>query len=471
MLIPPPGNQLQVASTGLDRLERAITGEICVGPQAYDNLKYLCDDIGSRWGGSENEKKAAEFLALKMREYGLQRVRLEEFDCLCWERNGFGRLEVLEPLHRELGILPLPYTIAGTTEGELVIIHEGTPEEFQRRADEIRQKIVLASPTSPTGAQVTRRIHRPEKHARSEKAGALAFLWMNLVPGQLHLTGSICFGRESHIPAASVSLETGSYLARLAAKGPVRLRITTCGKVRPGKSWNVVGEICGKDSGGPTVLAGAHYDSHDVGCGAMDNGSGTVCILEAARALAMHADEIPGSLKFVCFSQEETGLFGSEAYAAAHAEEMKDLRFMFNVDGVGFDAGSKSFALQAQSGLVGFFKCLLQEIGLKTVVDNGISPYWDHFPFFRAGVPCGSLSNMDVRETLGRYCHSSADTLDKISEPDLRLTSAAVARALLAIVRAGEGDWKETRRSAEEIVKALEDDNWMESLEFAGHRL
>jgi Zn-dependent M28 family amino/carboxypeptidase len=150
---------------------------------------------------------------------------------------------------------------------------------------------------------------------------------------------------------------------------------------------------------------------------------------------------------------------------------MKDLRFMFNVDGVGFDAGSKSFALQAQSGLVGFFKCLLQEIGLKTVVDNGISPYWDHFPFFRAGVPCGSLSNMDVRETLGRYCHSSADTLDKISEPDLRLTSAAVARALLAIVRAGEGDWKETRRSAEEIVKALEDDNWMESLEFAGHRL
>jgi len=60
------------------------------------------------------------------------------------------------------------------------------------------------------------------------------------------------------------------------------------------------------------ILFNAHYDTAKGTVGANDDGSGTVSVLAAAYVLSQYT--FKRTMKFVAFSGEEQGLFGSEAY-------------------------------------------------------------------------------------------------------------------------------------------------------------
>ncbi|MBD3297245.1 MAG: M28 family peptidase, partial [candidate division Zixibacteria bacterium] len=84
--------------------------------------------------------------------------------------------------------------------------------------------------------------------------------------------------------------------------------------------WTAHNVICtklGTTEPDKVIVIGGHYDSYNgdsdplvYAPGADDNGSGTVCVLEIARALA----DIPTkkTIIFVAFDGEEYGLYGSE---------------------------------------------------------------------------------------------------------------------------------------------------------------
>jgi hypothetical protein len=87
------------------------------------------------------------------------------------------------------------------------------------------------------------------------------------------------------------------------------------------------------------IIIDGHYDSIS-GTGTNDNGSGLVCILEVARLL----QNIPTqySIKFINFSGEEDGLFGSKHFVSSvvNATTPKmDIKLVFNLDEVGGVAG------------------------------------------------------------------------------------------------------------------------------------
>lgn len=87
------------------------------------------------------------------------------------------------------------------------------------------------------------------------------------------------------------------------------------------------------------VIIDGHYDSLN-GTGTNDNGSGLVCILEVARLL----QNIPTqySIKFINFSGEEDGLFGSQHFVSSvvNATTPKmNIKLVFNLDEVGGVAG------------------------------------------------------------------------------------------------------------------------------------
>ena len=87
------------------------------------------------------------------------------------------------------------------------------------------------------------------------------------------------------------------------------------------------------------VIVCGHYDSIG-GTGTNDNGSGTASILETARLL----QNIPTdySIKFINFSGEEDGLFGSQHYVSSVVNSTTpkmDIRLVFNLDEVGGVAG------------------------------------------------------------------------------------------------------------------------------------
>ena len=64
----------------------------------------------------------------------------------------------------------------------------------------------------------------------------------------------------------------------------------------------------------------------DLGTGVTDNGTGSMVVLEAARAIAQSGVKPKRTIRFILFTGEEEGLLGSHAYAAAHAAEADRFR-------------------------------------------------------------------------------------------------------------------------------------------------
>src|SRR6476619_5801248 len=83
---------------------------------------------------------------------------------------------------------------------------------------------------------------------------------------------------------------------------------------------------------GEVVILGAHLDSWDLGTGVTDNGTGSMVVLEAARALAQSGLKPKRTIRFILFSGEEEGLLGSRAYAKAHAADADSIQAVLVLD-------------------------------------------------------------------------------------------------------------------------------------------
>lgn len=98
------------------------------------------------------------------------------------------------------------------------------------------------------------------------------------------------------------------------------------------------------------VIICGHYDTI-VGPGVSDNGSGTSIILEAARILKDVPTEY--SVKFIHFSGEEQGLYGSNHYANnvvfKNGVRDLDIKLVFNIDQVGGKLSSPSNLIKCES--------------------------------------------------------------------------------------------------------------------------
>ncbi|GAB0157688.1 hypothetical protein CHRYSEOSP005_29700 [Chryseobacterium sp. Alg-005] len=97
------------------------------------------------------------------------------------------------------------------------------------------------------------------------------------------------------------------------------------------------------------IIICGHYDTIN-GPGVNDNGSGTSIILEAARILKDVPTEY--SIKFIHFSGEEQGLFGSGHYAnnvAYQADNrVLDIKLVFNLDQVGGKLGNNNNTIKCE---------------------------------------------------------------------------------------------------------------------------
>jgi N-acetylated-alpha-linked acidic dipeptidase len=98
--------------------------------------------------------------------------------------------------------------------------------------------------------------------------------------------------------------------------GPVRARVQVVNDAQPYKQiWNTFGTVRGSEYPDEIVMVGAHRDGW--GAGAADNVSGTVSVLEAARAIAeqVKAGRRPRrTIVFATWDAEEWGLVGSSEY-------------------------------------------------------------------------------------------------------------------------------------------------------------
>lgn len=424
----------------IEQLERQMLGNLAVSPELWDNLTYLCDVCNGRFSGTEDERRAGNFAISRFKAYGLQNVAAEPFEMSGWER-GEARLTIpVQGCEINLACIALPGSYGCDLEADIIDVGPGAAADFKRLDGQVAGKIVLTSSDGPG---------RSEKYRSALQAGAAGFIFASTRPGQLALTGSV----HGDLPAVGMAYEPAARIRRALKAGPVKAHLSIDACVKTVTARNIIAEIPGTAPEAGWILAGGHYDGHDVAQGAQDNGAGAAVLMEAARLIAPLRSHLKAGIRFALFSGEELGLYGSHAYAKTHAAELDQVRTVFNADVVG-QAMPLVLQTQASPELAAYFRTLPLET-LDAVVDDGAKsfiPNSDHFPFSLAGLT-SVMAVTSLPATDGHYVHTAGDTLDKLDPRVLRQTAATVARLLLRM--AMEPDALPYKRRTPEEIEAL----------------
>ena len=439
------------------------------------NADVLFDEIGARMSALPSGQEAENFAVDRFRAYGLEDVRRETFDLLAWDR-GDARLEVrasgedaLEGT--ELSFLSLGHVGSFAVEGPLVDAGHGTAEEIEALGDEVDGAIVLTDVGQPEG--YGRGVHRTEKITLATEAGARGFIQVNTSEGPLVPVGVATLGDEpAEIPAVAGNRATGEALREALAEGRPDVVLEVDNWMERSTADNVLGEIPGESD--EAIIVGAHLDSWDLAVGALDNGSGTLAVLDVARALAAHAErtgERPRrTIRFALWMGEELGLYGSAAHVERHLSENTTPRYVatLNLDVVGDPTGLGAMGRPGAESLLGPVQEALagmDRLDLSGEFSTGGGIYSDHQPFLLEGIPVVSVSSRHLPEASG-VGHTHADTRDVIDEPGIARTAAVSAALLWALAQ--EPELPMERWDEEEIGRRLEDLGVRDPLERAG---
>ncbi len=287
---------------------------------AWDRLAELGDTFGNRLSGSENLDAALKWAAGQMRQDGLENVRLDPVKVPHWVR-GEESLEIIGPGRHPLAMLGLGNSI-GTApdgvQGDLLAVRSF--QELEAAGDRARGRIVLFNVPFTTYGETV--VYRTDGPSRAAAKGAVAALVRAVGPAGLRTphTGSLRYADgQPQIPAAAVSTEDADRLQRMQNRGTgVRLRLRMEAKFLPdADSFNLIGEIRGRELPHELVVLSGHFDSWDVGTGSTDDGGGCVVSWEALRLMKKLGLRPGRTVRVVLFTNEENGLRGGLDYRGA----------------------------------------------------------------------------------------------------------------------------------------------------------
>lgn len=204
---------------------------------------------------------------------------------------------------------------------------------------------------------------------------------------------------------------------------------------------NVIAEKPGLSPGAGIYILCAHLDdmpSGGLAPGADDNGSGSIAVLQAAEILAPY--HFDATVRFVLFTGEEQGLYGSAAYA--QLVQSQDVRGVLNMDMIAWDStGGPNMDLHANSSVAGSM-ALAQvfadvvnayTINLAPAIYSNGSSASDHASFWNVGIPAFLVienyrSDPPVAADFNAYYHTSNDRTAYYNQTFLTdMTKASVA--------------------------------------------
>ena len=454
------------AQTGVDTSgSAALIDQAMNHSEVMKNLEYLTDVIGPRLTGSAATKNANDWTEARFRAYGLAASQEAWQYGITWERGPIA-FRIDAPFPRNLTAHSWAWTDGTggkTLTGPVVRIDRSTPESLAVYKSKVKGAWLLLAPPAniwnPDGPPMTAAdsaAQRAEQQARqaaframnsdtSEAArqarrqfavdrnyllkqyGALGVLTdASKQFGLMNMSGSPY--AVSPLPNVVIAHEDYAQLDRLLAQGitpKISGRVDNTMGTKPVTQWNTVGEIKGTEWPDQVVILGAHLDSWDLGTGSTDNGTGSMVVLEAARAIMQSGLKPKRTMRFVLFTGEEEGLLGSTAYAAKHAGEAGNIQAVLVLDnGTGRITGQ---ALQGRAQDAQLWKDLLAPVaalGADSVRDANKGGT-DHLSFLPYGVPGWNFD----QESRGydHTHHSQIDTYDHAVPGDLMQASAVMA--------------------------------------------
>ncbi len=239
---------------------------------------------------------------------------------------------------------------------------------------------------------------------------------------------------------------------------------------------NVIGVLRGSDAAltDTYVLVTAHYDhlgmlpdgpGDRIYNGANDDGSGTVSVIEMARALAGLKQRPRRSIVFMTFFGEEEGLIGSKYYARHPALPIEKTVAQLNLEQVGSTDSSEGPQISNAtvtgfdySNLTSFIQQAGDLTGVKTYEHARNSDAFftqsDNLHLAEAGVPAHTLA---VSFLFPDY-HEVGDEWQKIDYDNMAKLDRMIALALVMVANSDESPrWNEQNPRAAKYVKAWKD--------------
>jgi len=278
----------------------------------------------ARYPNSQGFFDAAEYVAGRARESGLQNVRIERFPQAA---------PMWDEVHAELSVTaPGPRQIATIMAQQSADADLTIPLVEDAADSDVRGKAVLTARepaeawrlAGPRGAAAVISAATGEFFGRRTPADAI--LW-SVAP------------RDK--AALMISPHSGDELRSLLKQGPVAVRIRAqARRAAPGAIGMVMGEITGSEPGEAVVVA-AHLDHQKPG--ANDNASGSGTLLELARTASrlIATGKIPKPRRTIRFWWT-TEVISEQAYFRQHPDDAGHILLAVVLDQAGGEKGAEN---------------------------------------------------------------------------------------------------------------------------------
>ncbi|MCX7561464.1 M28 family peptidase [Sulfitobacter sp. F26204] len=384
---------------------------------AFEHIRYLSQEIGSRPSGTTAERRAAEYLADYYEKIGLE-VTIQPYAAydlsignitVHGAHNFFGKgdsgFAEYHGMVWETGAAPNgAFTGDAGITAQVINVGIGAAGAF----DETAKGNIALMEKSPD-------ITQDEQVTNAKNAGAAAVIIYNNLGTKGNLGGTFFPDIEAvDIPVIGAAKAHGLWLIEMLESGPVSVELQNW-FLDDTTSQNVIATKRGANSDVPIVAILAHYDTKLGAPGAWDNASGTSVVMEIARVLKRYNTEHV-ELRFIGMGSEEYGGHAGATYYTQNLSKSELARFAgaINIDGIGVnhEASKKLFARSADGMINGLMQSAMASavrLGFPDLL-LGKSTFSDHEQFHEVGIPAVMFTTLAAEGGSGHY-HSGAYNL------------------------------------------------------------
>lgn len=392
--------------------------------KAFAHAKWLCEEVGERMSGTEEEKKVVEYYRRVFQAEGISFAAYELDGFVSFPIDGSISVTSPEPWEIECNVFAqIISTPPEGVKGELVFVGAGGYEDYEGK--DVRDKIVLT--------ELSYAPPRPEKVRIALEKGAIGVAMMNWgLPEHGTLPcGTVKpiwgnptpdnFEKMVKIPVLGLRRRDGEKLASLCRQQRVEIVM----KAKTLREWRKIILPMAKIEGSGKekdqfVIVGGHYDCWKAG--ATCNGTGNGATLEIARALNKYKAQLNRSVWFVFWPGHETGVMeGSSWFVDYFWRDLnKNALIYLNLDSLGMRDTVEFYATGSREAKD--FHLNVEKNVLHTETKHQPLKKTGDQSFFGIGVPAlygrTHHSPEQMKEwhgaTLGWWYHSDEDTLDKV---------------------------------------------------------
>ncbi len=418
---------------------RKIYTETLENGKAYDWLRELTEEIGARLSGSPEAAKSVEWTKEKMIEAGADTVYLQPVMVPHWVRGAKESAYILETNGNKspVPICALGNSISTPKEGlsaQVIEINDFS-QLAKLGAEKIKGKIIFYNHPFKESFQNTFQAYgeavgyRWAGPSEASRYGAIATVCRSMTnasdnnphTGAMHYNDSL-----PKIPCCAISTNAADLLSKiLHANNSTKFFFKQeCHFLDSVLSYNVIGEIKGKEFPDEYIAIGGHLDSWDLGTGAHDDGAGVVQCIEIIRTLKAANIKPKRTIRTIAFMNEENGLRGGKTYAMiAELKKEKHVAAMESDAGGFLPLGFGLNMKEEKKAKIQKWAPLFLPYFIYNFTNEGDGA--DISPLEKLDVPCMGLEVNPQRYF--DYHHTAIDTFDKVNKRELLLGSAAMS--------------------------------------------